>query len=785
MADKTIKVKVDVETDVEPSIAALKALKKELKATAAGSDEFQRLQQTINDMEDSIKSAKTGASNFTEVLGQLPGPIGDIGNTVSGTVNTLKQFGGLKLTDLKQSFVELGKDLNDAFVGLGKLTGITKLYTILNAGLSKSFMAVGIAEGAAATGAAALSAALIATGIGALVVGLGLAFNALKELVTGEEAAAEAAKQLNNAIESQNQLLELNAKSAQNRNKVELARMKAQGKSAKEIRDTQFKQAKEAYETAYSDEVEASNLYNANLGKAHGEEFKKLQDNLDKRQQATKDAYAAAQELGYNNKAEELKEEETKNKELAGKAKAASDKRLADRKAELVELKKGLSEARLETLSARDKDEAVINEKYDKLKALAIKYGEDTKVIQQAREADLAEVATKYAKEETDKKQKAYDDALALEESQLNLRLAKGEITETEYQNKLFEVRKNAATQTELLTNESLKKQEQNLTTLYSSGKISLEEYNTQKATLEAEALQKNKEFINAQIDLEKYKTEETKKTAEEERGIVLAGLQSKFEALDKENARIDGDFEQDLERITQQKEILAEQERVDLENTELTEFQKTEIRKKYGDARIALSDKEIATEKAAAEAKHAINMAYLGLFEQFGNVLGQIAGKNKGLAIAGVVISQAAAIGQIISQTAIANAKSVAASPLTAGMPWVAINTISAGLSIASTIAGAVKSIQQINSADAGASSGGGGATAPMSAAPPPKPPTVSGTAAPQVETTGGQNPNTQLAETLGKAQAPIKAYVVSGEVSSQQALDRRTSRAATFSGG
>jgi len=29
------------------------------------------------------------------------------------------------------------------------------------------------------------------------------------------------------------------------------------------------------------------------------------------------------------------------------------------------------------------------------------------------------------------------------------------------------------------------------------------------------------------------------------------------------------------------------------------------------------------------------------------------------------------------------------------------------------------------------------------------------------------------------------IKTYVISGEVSSQQALDRRTSRAATFTGG
>jgi hypothetical protein len=45
--------------------------------------------------------------------------------------------------------------------------------------------------------------------------------------------------------------------------------------------------------------------------------------------------------------------------------------------------------------------------------------------------------------------------------------------------------------------------------------------------------------------------------------------------------------------------------------------------------------------------------------------------------------------------------------------------------------------------------------------------------------------NPTQQIGETLGAAQKPIRAYVVSGDVSSQQALDRRTSRAATFTGG
>ena len=62
---------------------------------------------------------------------------------------------------------------------------------------------------------------------------------------------------------------------------------------------------------------------------------------------------------------------------------------------------------------------------------------------------------------------------------------------------------------------------------------------------------------------------------------------------------------------------------------------------------------------------------------------------------------------------------------------------------------------------------------------------PSIASFQAPQITTTGGQNPTTQLAQTLSNAQAPIKAYVVSTDVTSNQALDRRTNRAATLSAG
>jgi len=771
MADKKIKVKVDVETDVEPSLAQLRLLKKQLKETAAGSEEFIALQRQIDDVQDSLAGARAGAGNFADVLGQLPGPIGAIGGQLSGTIQTLKQFSGIKISNIQSSFVELGNDIVDTAKGIGELTGITKVYTVINGFLAKSFTALGIAEGTAAAGATAFAAALTATGVGAIVVAIGLAVSALSEMAselyktaTGEKELESAIKQTNAAIESQARLFDLNAKSAENRRKVTIAQMKAQGKTEAEIRKFSIDESYKDYQAAFAAEQEAVKIYNQGLGKLDAEGLKKAQENLDKRQQATKDAYASYLEAGYNAKAEEIKAEETKNKELAGKAKAAADKRTSERQRELEELKKGLEDARLATLTDEQKEFEQVRIKYDELKAKAVKYGEDTKVIEQAREKENAEIRAKYAKETLEKKKTENAEALALEEQQLSLRLAKGELNESEYQQKLFEARKNAITQTEILNNESLAKDD-----------VALQS-----------ALEKNKDYVAALVNLENYKNEKKKESAEEERGIILTNLQAKFDALDAENQRIEFDFEADLARLGEQKTILAEQEATELANTELTEFQKTEIRKKYADARKDISDQEIATEKAAAAAKHEINMAYLGLFEQFGNLLSSIAGKNKGLAIAGIIISQAASIGQIIANTAIANAKSVAASPLTLGQPWVAINTVSAGLSIASTIAAAAKSIQQINSQPGAPASNAGSASAGGASLPaPPTAPTVAATQAPQIQTGQGINPSTQIAQTIGAAQRPLKAYVVSGEVSSQQALDRRTNRAATFSGG
>ncbi len=288
------------------------------------------------------------------------------------------------------------------------------------------------------------------------------------------------------------------------------------------------------------------------------------------------------------------------------------------------------------------------------------------------------------------------------------------------------------------------------------------------------EALAINKKYDDEEAkkveEAKKKKEEDDKKAAEEEKAKIVKKREDDILNLDTQLQFENLSFEQ-------RKALIDEKERVLLSDKDLTENQRTAIQK-------AAAAERKNIDMAELEAKAEIQDAYLGLAQQFGSLLQQIAGKNKKIAIAGIIIEQAASIGRIIANTAVANAKAVAAFPVTFGQPFVTINTISAALGIASTIAGAAKSISQINSSDSGAA-GGGGASLPRSSNASVAAPTVTSATAPQIQGTAAATPGAQIADTLSAASGkPVKAYVVSGDVSSQQALDRRTSNAATFGG-
>jgi hypothetical protein len=280
---------------------------------------------------------------------------------------------------------------------------------------------------------------------------------------------------------------------------------------------------------------------------------------------------------------------------------------------------------------------------------------------------------------------------------------------------------------------------------------------------------------INKKYDDEEAKKveEDNKKKAEDAKKKVEDDKIAKQKALEDRVLGVDTELQFDAQTFDRKRELVTQKETELLQQEGLTQNQRTLISKQAAQERKNIDMAEL-------DAKAEIQNAYMDLAGQFGSLLQQIAGKNKKIAIAGIIIEQAASIGKIIANTAVANAKAVAAFPITVGQPWVTINTISAALGIAATVAGAAKSIQQINSSD-NASAPSGGASLPKGSAP--NAPTIASAPVPQINTGGGQNPSQQIAESISAASGrPVQAYVLSQQVSSTQAFDRRTNNAATF---
>ena len=293
-----------------------------------------------------------------------------------------------------------------------------------------------------------------------------------------------------------------------------------------------------------------------------------------------------------------------------------------------------------------------------------------------------------------------------------------------------------------------------------------------------------NKKYDDEELkkveEAKKKKAEDDKKAEEDAKAAVDKKREDDLLGLDTQ-------LEFDFLSFEQRKALIDEKERVLLSDKELTENQRTLISKQAAAERASIDQAEL-------DAKAEIQKSQLDLVAGFGSLLTQIAGKNKALAIAGIVLEQGAALGKVLidtfrgisSATAAAApfiANPITAIPATANLArTLAQIKITGALSAAGIVAGAVKGISAINQSGipgggggAAASSGGVGVSIPT--------PTVGSISAPQIQGTQQATPGSQIAQTLSQTTGrPIRAYVVSGDVSSQQALDRRTSVAATF---
>ena len=447
-------------------------------------------------------------------------------------------------------------------------------------------------------------------------------------------------------------------------------------------------------------------------------------------------------------------------KRLTESEKEEADKAAEERKAAREEAAKVETEAYLALLDDRNRE----------LTERETKYQEDLEKLKAAGIKDFTNLEEVYRNDVADINKRFDDEALAKQEEENNKLKEQRQKFRDE---RLFETENDFA-----LLDQQYAREIAMINDKEKLGILTSSDASAERKRLQEERYAEQIGIIDEQTQILLANEELTE--AEKTR-IMLEGQAARDEInmLRKEDEMLslELEYEFDVTDFEKKREIINAQEALLLEDASLTEEQRTAIKRAAAMERQSIDDAEF-------EHKVAVQNAQLDLIGQFGAFLGQIAGENKKLQIAAVIAEQVASIGRIISNTAVANAKAVAATPLTFGQPFVTINTISAALGIASSVAAGVKAVRDINNSDKQTSAPSSGGARPAR----PASPGSAAASIPQTVATGGeQNTGSQIAGAIAGAQqndseTPIKAYVVSQDVSSQQALDRRTNAAATF---
>ena len=719
MAELGIKLKVDgVETvlksfnDVETKIASLK---KQMNNAEVGGKEFKSLQKELKATESSYTSAQIKNQSFLDSISKAPGLIGTLGQSLKGldvgfkalAANPFVAVAGV-IAMLIQAVIEKMSKMEVVTDALGKVMGawgaivgkiVSAVVTPLAEGIAYLIDGVtslmSVFSDSAADGAEfadALDNATEAEKENAIAVA-----EANSALAEAREKAADATLATKDRVKALQDAAAIEKKVTDDSIKINTLKLAAQlGTIATELGAR--KELIDQIKSGSLEEIKAARtsllaMKNVDKDKVYAldqmiiaiENDQKKSANIQRKtakeiatiqKQADDDAAAAAKEAEQKRLERIKKANEARIKELD----ASIANEIAKENTNSEELKK-LLDARmkfdLEGVKKGSELEAKIKREYAEKLAQAL----DTDA--KKRSADTLKILTEGNKEiaKLGETQLATNQEVRDKEfNAIQLDLSKQLITEEEARKRTFQAAKTQG--------------EADLQLLKDNKQKEIDALDAVKDKLTGEAYLAEKEKIT-----EKYESKITNQTKTNNK-LVLDNTLATNKEIVTSNKQLQEDrialLDQELEDVSTSLDrriaIIKEKEGIILANTALTEDARTAIKKKTA-ADI------IATEIAEKEASTAITMAKLDLAIQAGQFLQQIAGKNKAVQIAGLVIEKAASIGQIVASTALANAKAVAAFPVTFGQPWVTINTISAGLSIATTIAAAAKAIGEINS--------------------------------------------------------------------------------------
>jgi hypothetical protein len=581
--------------------------------------------------------------------------------------------------------------IDEAFGGIGtKLKNVKQGLTALKTGFTASFKA-------GVQGASSLQKALIATGIGALVVAVGLLVAYWDDIVGFISGASSEQKQLLADTEktAQAQQAALDAISLQE-NSLRLA-----GKSEKEIRDLKIQQTNETI-TALEAQLQAQ------------ETIKKSQVDASKRNREILQGIIRFLTLPLSTLLATV--------DMVGKALGQDfglEQKFTGGLASLVFDPEEVAEAADET----------IKETQDQLAKL--KSARDGFLVQDKKErADAAKAASDQAAKDAE------------------ARIAKEKETQAAI----------AALNKETLD-------------LIAAN---------QEAALKDETERENTRFANLQAKLTREREEQIK--AAEGNQVLIAAINAKYDALGVQAEQAHATTLESISKASQDKLNAQLQQAADIRTSLIANEQERElatIRAKYEQDLLAAEKNEEL--KAALTARYeadkfAIKKNYtdqesklrrdtlnaeLDVVKGAFDAIGQIAGEQS-------VLGKASAVASAVINTYQAATNALANTPAPPPFPQIA-----AGVAIASGLASVRKILQTpVPDGNGGLSSGGGGGSLPSA-------PTIQ---QPQFNVVGQSGTN-QLAQSIGgQFSQPIRAYVVGGDVTTSQQLERQRVKTATF---
>ena len=646
---------------------------------------------------------------------------------------------------LSQGLQAVGESV-DSFRQLSAVIKSTTTFQTLNNAATQTAVTIqkafGIATVQTSVGFNILKGAIIATGIGALVVALGLVitnFDKISNWIKNSPLGA-LAKGVGNLVEQFTDFIGVTSEAERSLDRLTASSKIRNEQIERDIKLLSAQGGKE--EEIYKKKSEMINNDLAILKKKtdekgilYGEDSKKFKD-------LTYEQLVLTAEFNKKTDDENKKaSDEAKKKRDEANKQSIEDKKSADKM--LLDLQKAntlsvIEDENQKAIKLLEIDTKAKEDEINKLKVHQSVKDELIRLNNQKFENDKL-VIEKKAKEDLDKKQ--------LEE-QTNLNA---------FNEKISEIRNGA------IVDDNKKAEAERLAKLRKQIQELEEDKNFLKLSLTEQAQIKQDLIKSSEAEAQKAKNEIVKKGLQDE--IDLLELQQKALSANSEayfnNAR-------DIENIAYKLKIAAAGDNA-------KEIEK--INKQH-------SLNNIAIENAEKEAKKAILLERLGSIQNFGRDIQVLAGKNKELAIAGILIEKAAAIGTVVVNTVAATAKAVAKSPITLGLPWSALIIAGGIAQTALIIKSGIDQVKAIKSAGASIP-GGGSISDPGSSSPSLSGagPTGSGGALP---VTDDVVPDTGSGDAGGQVRATgdnvMRAYVVESDITNTQGRMQEIENRARF---